>query len=45
MPGRANMIVPSFLTRCANDEFMPPPLNDVETAAAVLTAEAIEAAT
>ena len=44
MPGRANMIVPSFLTRCANDEFIPPPLNDVETAAAGLTAEAIEAA-
>ena len=32
--------VPSFLTRCANDEFVPPPLNDVERAAARLSAEA-----
>ena len=30
--------VPSFLTRCANDEFIPPPLNDVERAAAWLAA-------
>jgi predicted TIM-barrel fold metal-dependent hydrolase len=40
----ARTIVPSFLTRCANDEFVPPPLNDVERTAAVLSARAIEEA-
>ena len=38
------LIVPRFLTRCANDEFVPPPLIDVELSAATLSAEAIEAA-
>ena len=32
--------VPSFLTRCANDEFVPPPLNEVERTAARLAAAA-----
>lgn len=36
--------VPSFLTRCANDEFIPPPLNDVERMAARLAAGTVEAA-
>ena len=36
--------VPSFLTRCANDEFIPPPLNDVERTAARLSAQAVESA-
>jgi predicted TIM-barrel fold metal-dependent hydrolase len=36
--------IPRFLTRCANDEFVPPPLNDVERNAAILSAAAIEAA-
>jgi predicted TIM-barrel fold metal-dependent hydrolase len=36
--------VPRFLTRCANDEFVPPPLNDVERAAAVRSVQAAEAA-
>jgi hypothetical protein len=38
------MTVPSFLTRCANDEFVPPLLNDVERIAADLSAEAIDVA-
>ena len=36
--------LPRFLTRCANDEFIPPPLNDVERAAARIAAEASESA-
>ena len=36
--------VPSFLTRCANDEFIPPPLNAVERTAAIAAAQSIEAA-
>ncbi len=37
-------VVPSFLTRCANDEFTPPPLNDVEQKAASLATEVNQAA-
>ena len=37
--------LPRFLTRCANDEFVPPPLNDVERAAARIAAEASDSAT
>ena len=37
-------VVPSFLTRCANDEFVPPPLNDVEQKAASLATEVNQAA-
>ncbi len=44
MNAQSRTVVPSFLTRCANDEFVPPPLNDVERAAARWSAEAIEAA-
>lgn len=40
----APTVVPRFLTRCANDEFVPPPLNDIERAAARLAAEAAESA-
>jgi hypothetical protein len=36
--------LPRFLTRCANDEFIPPPLNDVERRAARIAAEAGDAA-
>ena len=36
--------LPRFLTRCANDEFVPPPLNDVERAAARVAVETIESA-
>lgn len=44
MPGRAEITVPLFLERCANDEFVPPPLNEVERAAAAISAQAIESA-
>ena len=44
MPGQTKLTVPSFLTRCANDEFVPPPLNDVERASALKAAEAIHVA-
>jgi hypothetical protein len=37
--------LPRFLTRCANDEFIPPPLNDIERTAARFAAEASESAT
>ena len=37
--------LPRFLTRCANDEFIPPPLNDIECTAARIAAEASESAT
>lgn len=33
-------VLPRFLTRCGNDEFIPPPLNDIERAAARLAAAA-----
>ena len=36
--------LPRFLTRCANDEFIPPPLNDVERRAARIAAEAGDSA-
>lgn len=36
--------LPSFLTRCANDEFIPPPLNEVERIAAEGAARAVEEA-
>ena len=37
-------VVPSFLTRCANEQFAPPPLNDVEKQAALVAAEVNEIA-
>ena len=37
--------LPRFLTRCANDEFIPPPLNDIERTAARFAAQASESAT
>ena len=36
--------VPGFLTRCANDEFVPPPLLESERHAALVAAEEIDAA-
>lgn len=36
--------LPRFLTRCANDEFIPPPLNEVELAAARIAGAASEQA-
>jgi len=40
----ATPIVPKFLQRCSNDEFTPPPLNEVERVAARSSARAIEEA-
>ena len=37
----ATEVVPGFLTQCANDEFVPPALSDVEATAAALSARAI----
>jgi hypothetical protein len=36
--------IPAFLRRCANDEFIPPPLNAVERTAAIAAAQSIDAA-
>jgi predicted TIM-barrel fold metal-dependent hydrolase len=40
----ATPVVPKFLQRCSNDEFTPPPLNEVERVAARSSARAFEEA-